>query len=115
MPPASPDDVTDSAPHHRRGIAHQLISRDNQAWIFRVVVVSALAALIGYFWLYADRHNDERYVRADAYKQDQENARKAAADTALSVNQLQAIRQQDHDLLTEMRNDIKWIREQQHK
>jgi hypothetical protein len=112
MMPPDPEEELPPTPRFA-SIAASILGRDNAAWVYRCLLIAIIASL----WLASDKHNDDRYVKQDAYKLDQESARKDAARTASDLSQMQQRRDADHELLSDMRNDVKWIKEyqQQHK
>ncbi len=84
-----------------------LLTRDTIAWLYR----GGFVLLITFFWLYSDRHNDDRYLGMVKYASDiKENSEKQSALFS-TIATLQNQKNTDHDSLVEMKNDIKWIRE----
>jgi len=93
-------------------------TRDDWGWIYRIILALAITA----YWLYSDRHNDERYVQQAQYHQDivvnqQEVARTAkelaeeTARLAATVARSESKHDNEHDILIQMSQDIKWLKE----
>lgn len=89
----------------------KIIGRDNTAWVFRIVLIALFTVSNGYYWLYADRHNDERYVSKEKHQLiDQENKVRISEMFSV-VATLQNQKNGDHDTLVEIKNDLKWVKE----
>lgn len=89
----------------------KLAKSDFKAWIARGVIVFILLSMAAYFWLFADRHNDGRYISIDSYTKDTIQQSRLTVELAARLVELRVIRDKDHDLVVEMSNDIKWIKE----
>lgn len=107
----------------------KIIRRDNQAWVYRIISGCGgllVTVLVGYFWLYSDKHNDARYVGKIEYANNLKDAQAKVSDTAKdlasrtldlanSVAEQNRLRASDHDKLTEIGTDIRWLKEQKQK
>ncbi len=96
----------------------KLLKSDMVAWFVRTLML----VLIGSLWLYADKHNDGRYVSQENYKKEVEAQKQDMVKLSSLIVDFQKRHEDDvrsfhkqHEddtrLLAEIGNDIKWLKE----
>jgi hypothetical protein len=111
---------------HEQGLLEWLVGNAKRAWLMRLAIVGALIATPIVLWSYSDRHNDARYVGKIEYVNDLKNQQALVAQTASDLasktielanglKRQNELHTQDHDKLTEIGQDIKWLKEQKQR
>jgi len=81
-------------------------------WILQLLILAVVTISGGYFWLYSDHHNDSRYVSIPSYLDDVKRQNEAIQTINQNLAAANTQRSLEHDILQDVKNDIKWMRSQ---
>ena len=96
----------------RQDLADGLRESKKPGWAlvsYRSILIILMLGANGYFWLYADSHNDVRYVKLEDYKRDQKQAQEAHDKERASDADIEALR--EGRVADKMSGMEKWLSE----